>query len=118
MRSSDSDICAYCSLVQANDFYYIASFLQGQQQSNRNRKKGVRSVKEFTIKNRGTTKFLKSLGRLTQSGKRPLSNPAIRGQIYVEEVFFHAKLVYFYHEDPSKMRNIDFFENKSCGNQR
>ena len=30
-------------------------------------------------------------GRLAQSGERPLSNPAIRGRTYEEEVFFRVK---------------------------
>ena len=43
-------------------------------------------------------------GRLAQTGERPLSNIAIRGQIYVEEVFFRAEVrLSIYHETSSKL---------------
>ena len=61
----------------------------------------------------------KGRGRLAQTGERPLSNPAIRGQIYVEEVFFRGEArSSIYHETSSilKCATLIFFENKSRGN--
>ena len=58
-----------------------------------------------------------SRGRLAQTGERLLSNIAIRGQIYVEEVFFCAEVrSSIYHETSFKLNARHQLKKKSCGN--